>query len=411
MNFKELYAIKISQPLCDFYLTSMKAIDLMKVAFSEQLQYHDELGRLQGSQRKVDTKRLSEIGRFIDSVEMSFPSSIIIAANYNEDGELVDDVLLRWDVEEIEHNMYKITIPKEIKLAAIIDGQHRLLGFGDKYIENKDRLNVDLPVSIFFDLTNPYQAFLFATINGNQRKVDKSLALEQFGFNVEDEPQNSWSPEKLAVYFTRLLNFKDSPIKGHVKIAPMISKQLKNQIFLTESEWIVSTATIVDGILNLISSNPKRDRVEMAQENIFGKRSRKMVASFKDKSPLRKYFLEKDDDFILGIITNYLAAVKKTVWVEYDPKSYIFKTVGVQALFDLLKKILQKQILKDESEFITFLSGSLQFDFSNSVIQASGIGRKDIRNALYLGGDLISESDLNSADLMKINALRPNLVE
>ena len=406
MKYLELSAIKVSQPLCDFYLTSMKAVDLLKVSFSEQLQYHDDQGKLHGSQRKIDSTRLSDIGRFIDSVEMSFPSSIIIAANYNEEGELVDDESVRWDIEPVNGNLFKILIPTDSKLAAVIDGQHRLQGFGEKYLSNQERLNVDLPVSIFFDLSNPYQAFLFATINGNQRKVDKSLALEQFGFNVEDEPQHSWTPEKLAVYFARRLNFKDSPIKGHIKIAPKISAQLQKQIFQTQAEWTVSTATIVDGILNLISSKPKRDRVEMAQEDIFGRRKRSMVEHFVDKSPLRHQYLEKEDELIFEIVTNFLSAANQTVWQEFNPRSYIFKTVGVQALFDLLKRILLKEIVTNEASFIGFLSGSLQFDFSKSVIQASGIGRKDIRNALLLGAGLITEESLRADDLNRINELR-----
>jgi DNA phosphorothioation-associated DGQHR protein 1 len=406
MNYREILAIKVSQPLCDFYLTSMKANDLLQVSFSEQLQYHDENGTLQGSQRKIDSKRLSEIGRFIDSVEMSFPSSIVIAANYTEEGEMVEDENLRWSIDDLGNNLFKILIPTDSKLAAVIDGQHRLQGFGEKYLTNSERLNVDLPVSIFFDLSNPYQAFLFATINGNQKKVDKSLALEQFGFNVEEEPQHSWTPEKLAVYFVRKLNFKDSPIKGHIKIAPKISTELHKQIFQTEAEWTVSTATVVDGILNLISSKPKRDRVEMAQEDIFGRRKRSMVAGFTDKSPLRQQYLEKEDDFIFDVITNFLLAAKETVWSEFNPRSYIFKTVGVQAIFDLLKRILLQNLVSDKDSFVNSLSGSMHFDFSNTVIQASGIGRKDIRNALLLGAGIISEVDLNVDDLKKINDLR-----
>ena len=402
MSFKTIYAIKVSQPLCDFYLTSMTASDLIRVSFSEQLQYHDEQGRLQGSQRKIDSKRLSEIGRYIDSVEMSFPSSIVIAANYNESGELVDDESVRWDIEQVSENIFKIIIPTEAKLAAVIDGQHRLQGFGDKYLTNRERLEVELPVSVFFDLSNPYQPFLFATINGNQRKVDKSLALEQFGFNVEDEPQHSWTPEKLAVYFARTLNFKESPIKGHIKIAPKISTQIREQIFKTEAEWSVFTATIVEGILNLVRDNAKRDRVEMAQ-NIWGKRTRNMVENFKsDKSPLRLEYINKQDDFIFDIVYHSLSAAKKTVWKEYNPKSYIFKTVGVQALFDLLKRIIEKNKTSDESEFIKYLEPSIQYNFSSSSIQASGIGRKDIRNALLLSSGIIQESFLKPDDLIKI---------
>jgi DNA phosphorothioation-associated DGQHR protein 1 len=406
MNYKEIFAIKVSQPLCDFYITSFNANELLKFTFSEELQYKDDQGKLHGNQRKIDRSRLKEIGRYIDSVEMSFPNSIILAVNYNEEGLLIDDEKLRWDIENIEGNLYKIIIPTDNKLAAIIDGQHRLKGFEDDYLTNKARLKVDLPCSIFFDLPNSYQAFLFATINGNQKRVDKSLALEQFGFNVAEEPQHTWTPEKLAVYFTRQLNFKNSPLNGHIKIAPKITKELRNEMSLHEKDWTISTATIVDGILGLITSNAKRDRVEMAQENIWGKRTRNMAKKFSDKSPLRNLYLDKEDDLIYEVIISFLQAAKQTVWANYDPKSYIFKTVGIQALFDLLKRILLQKFTKEVGDFVNFLVPATGYDFSNSSVQASGIGRKDIRNTLLLSSGLISENILKPEDLKKINEFK-----
>lgn len=403
MNYLEVFGIRVTQPLCDFYITSIKARDLQKFAFSEQLQYIGEDGILNGSQRKIDDRRLGEIGKYIDSVEMSFPNTIILAVNYNEEGVLIDDENERWDIEVLEDNLVKLKIPTTKKLAAVIDGQHRLKGFDKKYLNDPSRLDVELPCSIFFDLPNSYQAFLFATINGNQKKVDKSLALEQFGFNVEDEPQHTWTPEKLAVYFTRKLNFKESPLKGHIKIAPKITSDLKNQIFENETLWSVSTATIVEGILLLITTNAKRDRVEMAQENIWGKRNRNMVDKFKsDKSPLRVEFLNKNDDYIFDVIFNFLSAAKKTVWSNFDSKSYIFKTVGVQALFELLKRILEIDKINDENGFIRYLSPAAVYDFSSPSIQASGIGKKDIRNALLLSAEIINGKNLIPQDLDKI---------
>ncbi|SIT81967.1 DNA phosphorothioation-associated DGQHR protein 1 [Pontibacter indicus] len=406
MSFLDVFALRVEQPLCDFYIASLKASDLLKITFSEKLQYQDEKGKLHGSQRKIDHKRLVEIGRYIDSVEMAFPNSIILAVNYNEEGELVNDEAIRWDIHHVDDNLYRLRIPSHSKLAAIIDGQHRMKGFEDPYLKDKSRLDVELPCSIFFDLPNSYQAFLFATINGNQKKVDKSLALEQFGFNVEDEPQHSWNPEKLAVYFTRRLNFTESPLKGHIKIAPTISSELHNRIFSDSKQWSVSTATIVDGILNLISTKPKRDRVEMAQENIWGKRSRSMVKPFKDSSPLRSHFLDKEDEVIYKIISTFLKVAKDTIWKEYNSKSYIYKTVGVQAVFDLLRRILEKEIISEEVDFYKYLKNAVDYDFTKDTIQASGIGRKDIRNALLYAGGLISNKDLKSSDLDKVLALK-----
>ena len=402
MNYLEVFAIKIEQPLCDFYLTSMKAKDVRSIAFSEQLQYIDEKGTLAGSQRKVDKKRLKDIGKFIDSVEMSFPNTIILAVNYSQKGELINDVNIRWDIQHLEGNLYKVKVPTDTKLAAIIDGQHRLNGFDSEFIENENRLEVDLPCALFFDLPNSYQAFLFATINGNQKKVDKSIALEQFGFNVEEEPQNSWTPEKLAVFFTRKLNFKESPLHGHIKIAPKISEELKEMVFATEKQWSVSTATIVDGILGLISSKPKRDRVEMAQENIWGKRSRSMVEKFKtDSSPLRALYLENQDDKIFDIVLRYLDAAKETVWANYNPNSYIFKTVGIQALFDVLKAILQvnPNEIEENVNFRKYLDKVSKIDFSDKFFQASGIGRSRIKNTVKIQIGLLQRDKVKKNDL------------
>lgn len=406
MSYLNMYAIRVKQELSDFYITSIKARDLLKFTFSEKLEYTDEDGKLKGNQRKIDEKRLREIGMYISSVEMSFPNSIILAANYSEAGELVDDEAERWDLDTIDGNLFKITIPTDKKLAAIIDGQHRLMGFGEKYLNDQSKLDIELPCAIFFDLPNSYQAFLFATINGNQKRVDKSLALEQFGFNVEEEPQQTWTPEKLAVYFTRTLNFKESPIKGHIKIAPKISSALEKAIFSSQKEWSISTATIVDGILGLITSNAKRDRVEMAQENIWGKRSRSMVSNVRDNSPLRQQYLDKEDDYIFKIVFNYLSSIKETLWRVYDPKSYIFKTVGVQALFDVLKRILQYQLITEENEFKSYLATAMIYDFSSSAVQASGIGRKDIRNAILVSTRIIDENILTESDLNKINEFK-----
>jgi DNA phosphorothioation-associated DGQHR protein 1 len=276
MNFLEIIAIRVIQPLGEFYITKFKAKDLLAISFSEELSYIDENGTLKGTQRKKDHKRLQEIAKYIDSVEMSFSNSIILGANYeNREGQVVEDDSITWKLQQIDESIFKILIPTNAKLAAIIDGQHRLKAFD--YIENKERLELEIPCSVFFDLPNSYQAFLFATINGNQKKVDRSLALEQFGFNVEEEPHYSWTPEKLAVFFSRRLNLsKDmSPFHHHIKVAPRGEEILFQNT--NEKDWYVSTSTIVDGILMLISSNPKRDRVDMAMEQIFKGRSRDMV--------------------------------------------------------------------------------------------------------------------------------------
>lgn len=396
----KIKAIKISQPLADFFITKIKAKDLLNISFSEQLEYIDEEGNLKGSQRKIKTDRLKEIGKYIDSVELAFPNAIILAANYTPEGELVGEKKVSWKIEKIDEGIYEIDLPSNKKLAAVIDGQHRLQSF--HFANNPERMDVELLCSVFFDLPNSYQAYLFATINGNQKKVDKSLALEQFGFNVKDEPRKSWTPEKLAVFISRKLNFSqqlDSAFYNRIKLAPIHNFDYNSN----KDNWQVSTATIVDGILSLISSNPKRDRVEMGREHIFKNRSRDMVKDITDKSPLRDLFLKVKDDELIAIIKQYFDEVNQILWEKASSNSYVFKTIGIHALFDLLKRILIEKNRDEIDTFSEWLLPVKNVDFGANYFQASGVGKSRIRKTLFYANKF--NVKLKPEDIENINNL------
>lgn len=398
-NFLELNALKVKQPLGEFYVVSISAEKLLEVAFSEPLKYIDSKGNVQGSQRVKDEKRLREIANYIETVEMAFPNSIILTANYNQYGLLKEDDLDRWRIEENESGALKLIIPKNIKLAAIIDGQHRLNAF--EFVKNKNTLKeIELLCSVYFDLPNSYQAFLFATINSNQKKVDRSLALEQFGYNVDDEPAKAWTPEKFAVFISRKLNTdkENSKLYKHIKVAALNV----DKIFLENisESWVVSTATVVDGITSLISTNPKRDRVLMQHKNWLSGRSRDLISNIKDPSPLRLLFLNLYDQKIYDIITDYFKVVDEYYWQKAPKNSYIIKTVGIQALFDVLKGILKSMEINSDTEidFNTILKGTEDLDFSDRFFQSSGIGRSRIRNAINLKIGNLSMEKIKKVD-------------
>lgn len=397
-NFLEIPALKVHQPLGDFYVISISAKKLLELTFSEPMKYIDNSGNVKGSQRPKDEKRLKEIATYIESVEMAFPNSIILSANYTQDGEITKDKNERWYVTEINGN-FKLVIPKKIKLAAIIDGQHRLNAF--EFVTVEDRFDdLQLVCSVYFDLPNSYQAFLFATINSNQKKVDRSLALEQFGYNVDDEPEKSWSPEKFSVFISRKLNIdKDSStFYKHIKVAPLEADKLFDGD--SSTDWVVSTATIVDGIGNLISSNVKRDRILMQKKNILSGRSRDMLEGIKDLSPLRTLFITNQDKTIYDTLINYFAVVKEIFWDNATQKSYINKTVGVQACFDVLKLILlkEKSLTPDKIDFKSYLITSSSINFSDKFFQASGIGRSRIKNTIGISSNLISIDKIKKSD-------------
>jgi len=300
-------------------------------------------------------------------------------------------------MENSNDNNYKLIIPTNQKLAAVIDGQHRLSAF--EYVDDLEILSkIDLVCSVYFDLPNSYQAFLFATINSNQKKVDRSLALEQFGYNVDDESEKAWTPEKFAVFLSRKLNTDKltSPFYRHIKVAPLNFENLFNDD--KNNKWVISTATIVDGITSLISNNPKRDRILMQQKSLLSGRNRSMIENIKDTSPLRKHFLSFKDQQIYDIITDYFNNIKEILWNDSNDNSYVKKTVGVQALFDVLKNILKKESDIENINFYQYIHNLKGIDFGDKFFQSSGIGRSRIRNTINLRLDLLNFDRIKNND-------------
>ena len=168
---KKIYGIRVSQPLGDFFIAKIKAKDLLEISTSSVARYNKE-GKLVGNQRPLKLPRLKAIANFIKSAEMCFPTSILVAANVDNEGNIIEEQSKRWSIHPTSiSDCFEIKIPSEVS-SLIIDGQHRLNAFSYTEEQFKD---IELVCSIFLDLPNLYQAYLFATINGNQKRTNKRL--------------------------------------------------------------------------------------------------------------------------------------------------------------------------------------------------------------------------------------------
>jgi DNA phosphorothioation-associated DGQHR protein 1 len=378
-------ALKVDQPLGTYYAAVLPAELLLEVCYSDRLKAQKVIGGtyvLAGTQRNLDEKRLKAIASFVSRSDSAFPNTIILAANSRlDDGLIEESDSKRWSIEVNEAcNDFTITIPTQEKLTAIIDGQHRLFSFAYA----PERLSMPLVCSVFFDLPKPFQAQLFATINSTQKPVDKSQTYELFGYNISEESERFWSPDKLAVFLARRLNTeKGSPFAGRIAIAPEADAILQS---LTEKvDWRVSMATVVQGIVRLISTNPKQDGdLLQGQEPI--PRSTLKNAKRLDRSPMRPWYVDENDALIYAALTNFLAACNEVLWKNSGANSFIHKTVGVQALFDVLRVLTPKAIEKADISvefFQDFMAPSVHIDFGTAFFRnASGSGRTAIRDAI-----------------------------
>jgi DNA phosphorothioation-associated DGQHR protein 1 len=323
-------ALQVKQPLATYFVAVLPAELLLQTCFSDTLRAiksDNDTYELSGTQRAVDNDRLKAIGDYISRSDSAFPNSLILAANYRaEDGFIEEDSLRRWLVEPSVGGYFTITIQSPDELAAVIDGQHRLFGFTRAA---EARLGMELVCSIFFDLPKPYQAQLFATINSTQKRVDKSLTYELFGYNIAEEDANHWSPDKLAVYLARRLNTQSgSPMEDRISVAPV------NDFVSEHGEppsWRVSMATVVDGIIRLISTNPTKDGNELLGPSP-RTRNHLRESPRKDSSPLRGVYLDGNDELLYAIVKNYLETCNITFWTTATPDSFIIRTVGASVV-------------------------------------------------------------------------------
>ncbi|HGM7840044.1 TPA: DGQHR domain-containing protein [Serratia marcescens] len=384
----KLPAIKIEQPLGDFFVVSIPAEVLLQVCYTIRAEILDDfeepsvshvgkfISKIVGNQRVTSKSRLDEIKRYTETVDASFPNSIILGVNYNTDGTLVTDQSLRWDIDHKENGFYYLNIPSGERLASIIDGQHRVFGF-----ENSNFKSMELLCSVYLDLPIAYHGRIFTNININQRRVDKNLAYNLFQFDMEQGEPSSWSPETLAVYFARVLSEdKNSPLRGKIKLG----------VVNGSSNTTISMASIIDGILSLITSNPKTDRDELQKKKVSDGRDRSMLLKISSKAPLRKLYLNNKDKTLFDIVLNFLNSIVTHLW-QYN----VFKkTLGIQACFDFLRLICEDEgYLNLDIDHLLQKSSIINFDDSFFSVQSKL--RVRIKNTLIVASGIKRLNDLN----------------
>ncbi|WP_279624362.1 hypothetical protein [Aeromonas veronii] len=187
----------------------------------------------------------------------------------------------------------------------------------------------------------PYQAFLFSTINYNQGKVDKSLAYQLFGYELDSKEPIDWPPETLAVYLARILNEK-TPLEGKIKYRTADELKAKKVFEDTGTSWRISTAAIVESILSLISKSPKDDRYIMNSrrhrydENIVGRQA----LDSDNKFPLRAMYINGNDRAIEETVCIAIDIMHDVFWSDSSKGGFLTKTLGVTCLFKFLKEVL-----------------------------------------------------------------------
>lgn len=376
----KIQCLRIEQAIGIFYVAVIKASFLAKVCFTKAAKF--DSGELTGSQRNSNSKSLNEIKNYVLTENAAIPNSIILAANFTEDDEYVTEPDQIWVIEK-ERDNYFLVIPDEnLKVCAVVDGQHRLRGIVDSGV------NMELPCSIFIDLPPSLQALVFATINFNQKPVDKSLAYQLFGYQLDDSNSSLWTPDILAVQLSRDFN-NDGPFKDRIRL-------IKSQTKSDHVGWSISSAAFIGGVSSLISSNLNKDKYAINKKSIIGIAGRKIIEDNK-KLRLREYYKDGNDKAIQAVLIRYFSAMKDYLWCGRNDDDIVFKTVGLAAQFRFLRDLLELEDgwVTNENYFSQKLKDLAGLDFSDEYFQPRTATTARLVNVFKLKLGMISSEGLD----------------
>jgi len=345
----KIQCLKVDQPVGVFYLAMIKSSFLKNVCYTKSAKY--ENGSIVGAQRESNSKTLGEIRDFVQTEKAAIPNTIILAANYTEDDEFVLEPSQRWEIVEEDGNVFLEIPDSELKICSVVDGQHRLKGIVESGVD------IELPCSVFVDLPPSLQAYIFSTINFNQKRVDKSLAYQLFGYQLDDTKSSSWTPDLLAVHLSRYFN-EQGPLLGRIRLIKTVDSR-------EQGGWSISSAAFIGGVVSLISSNLNKDKYAVNKKSIFGIAGRKALEGDSSK-PLRDYYISGNDKAIKMVFERFFSALGGALWRGRADDDILFKTVGIASQFKLLSELLLENTKwkDDENYFVNRLGdlSSLNFE-------------------------------------------------
>lgn len=316
-------ALRVRQPIGDIFVASVDQKSIQEITFFDvrrRLQEQRDIEKYLGIQRPLNEGRVRELHQYVNFIDATFPGTIIVSvendyARYDEDaGEIV--------ISNTKVGETKPSIPIR-KLGRVIDGQHRIAGL--EGFKSEGGKHFDVMVSFFVGSDISDQAYVFATVNLEQTKVNKSLAYDLF------ELARSRSPFKtchnIAVALDQL---PTSPF--HKKIKRLgTSEDGRGAETLTQ-------ATFVNGFVNYISDDPKSDRDAILR----GKNLPPPTVKETQKLVFRGLFVSGEDIKIGKIYEEYFQAVKEkwpTAWDYTGTGIMLSRTNGYRALSSIFGRV------------------------------------------------------------------------
>jgi DGQHR domain-containing protein len=325
------YAFRIKQPIGDFYSAVLSSKRLVEICYFDirGLSKKDDFADFMGIQRELDPSRVKEIKTYVQTLDPSFPTAIVLAVD--DRCAVVEEPKLTKADDSEGCALVKLTLRNHPEptgegvdpilfreIARIIDGQHRIAG-----LIGYDGPQFDLNVSIFVGADIATQASIFSTVNLAQTKVNKSLVYDLFSY------AQTRSPEKTCHEIAVVLDKEPS--------SPFY-RRIKRLGVATEGRFgeTLSQATFVKGLIGYISRDVVADRDAAKRGRAFPK----VEDRHAEQLILREFFTSNQDDVIADLLWNYFDAVREKwpeAWSKTGQGWVLNKTAGYSGLMRFFK--------------------------------------------------------------------------
>ena len=313
------------------YLRKKARFTYMRDPGDDLYSENEELPKNQPYQRRIKEDRIKDIKKYIrdsiinenkgEQVSVVFPTAMLLASRIERSFTKFEMINMADIYEQMEY-FY------------VVDGQHRLEAMNELYDdvtqillptdedrvikEYLDHYVFNCTILLNFDLWE--QAQVFADVNFNQAKVNKSLYYSIYGMNYSRNPSD-W--KRNYIFITHSLvkfinNYETSPLNGCIKM-------------LGTGKGFISQAFLGEALMQLIRSPRGIWYVD----------------------PL--VLTEKPNYRYLAVeLLSFFQAVK-TVLVDYWPKnnvhqSILCKTTGIGALVRLMSYVHQTKMPEELKE-------------------------------------------------------------
>lgn len=317
--------IRLRQPIGELYLGSVPSEVLWNLAefdMREIKQAEDGIYLATGVQRRLDERRADEIATYVQTVDATFPTAVVLAISaecviMSEGSDGCLSMTLQSDETSSSTDLFSYQ-----RVARVIDGQHRIEG-----LRRANKVGFDVNVAILVDADIEDQARVFAIVNLAQTKVSKSLVYDLFSYSTTD------SPEKIAHGVCIALDqAPGSPLWHRIK---RLGTSTPGR---TDPEPL-SQATVVEGLLSHIVSN-KRQLIQDRDAARRGKTTAEISDEEASRLVLRRFFIQRRETDLAELMWNYFQAVAEVWPIAWQPAGtgrMLPRTNGFRALIRFFK--------------------------------------------------------------------------